>query len=154
MKVIIGCFEKINIDMSDVYIYNTDIYDLYYYIEKEYGQHWFEDGILYINYPMIESLLHMSAVPDPYYLKKSISIDCNPGSKYKNMIKNNSILLKYLGLYINIGKYIRKNIDGVEEMEIDKLVFDILSLADLNSLQEDILRYIKEYDIDKNNLNN
>ena len=213
LKVMIECFDKLSINISNIYIYKTDIYDLYHYIEKKYGEHWFEgdvnidlpllisdrfdlnpkldrrdftniilifdyehhdnwysdekiqrlqnhfsnsseDGMLYINYPMVEALLHMSSIPDLEYLNKSISVKCNPGSKYKSMIRKDSVLFRYLNVYNSIWNYIRKNIFELNDRQVDELVFNILSLSDVRSLREDIFTYIKSYNVDMKKLNN
>lgn len=43
--LIFKCFPELNIDMENVWIYGTNIYQLYEDIEKEYGENWNEEDI-------------------------------------------------------------------------------------------------------------
>ena len=54
-------------------------------------QHFFEDstdmGKLYLNYPMIESYLHLKSIPDEEYIHRKIPVSIQQGNKYKSMVK-------------------------------------------------------------------
>ena len=67
-----------------------------------------DDGILYINYPMIEAYKDMSEIPDAEYYKKKLTGIDKPGVFYKNQVKTISALEKYLGAYDKAIKYCRK----------------------------------------------
>ena len=43
LTTLFACFPEININLSDVWVYGTNIYELYEDIEKEYGEEWVEN---------------------------------------------------------------------------------------------------------------
>lgn len=51
-------------------------------------------GKLYINYPMIESYLHLKSIPDPDYSERKIPVSLKPGSKYKTLVGKESVIEK------------------------------------------------------------
>jgi len=55
IKLLLKCFPRLDINYSDVEIFGADVSD---------------DGVLYVNYPMIESYLDMDKIPDRAYKKK------------------------------------------------------------------------------------
>lgn len=65
-------------------------------------QHCFEDstdmGKLYLNYPMIESYLHLKSVPDEEYINRKIPVSLQPGDRYKGMVKSESVIEKIVEL--------------------------------------------------------
>lgn len=65
-------------------------------------QHRFEDstdmGKLYLNYPMIESYLHLKSIPDEQYINRKIPVSLQPGDKYKGMVKSESVIEKVVDL--------------------------------------------------------
>lgn len=141
---IFNSFQELSIQMSDVWIYGTNIYQLYDLIAKEYGEHWYNDdidlpllvsekigiekkykddfkniflvfdyerhdpnfseekimnmqkyfadatdaGMLYINYPMIESYQHLRSLDDPEYMERNIPVTLQPGKKYKALVRD------------------------------------------------------------------
>lgn len=212
LRILCRCFPDSPINMKNIHIYGTDIYDLYHLIEVEYGEDWFEDsleidiplliskklgiypkldkrnftntilmfdyehhdnwysdekiqrlqshfvnpsddGILYINYPMVESFLHMTSIPDFDYITRAIPVTCNPGNKYKNIVNQNSALLKYLSVYTKVFKEVFENIDGIDENQVDNIVFMLLSFSDKEKLQDDIYGYLKSLKVDEQNIN-
>lgn len=49
-------------------------------------------GKLYLNYPMIESYLHLKSIPDEEYMIRKIPVSFQPGSRYKNLVKSESVI--------------------------------------------------------------
>lgn len=49
-------------------------------------------GMLYINYPMIESYQHLKNLPDSDYINRTVSASINAGAIYKNTVKKNSVI--------------------------------------------------------------
>lgn len=49
-------------------------------------------GMLYINYPMIESYQHLKNLPDSEYINRTVSASINAGAIYKNTVKKNSVI--------------------------------------------------------------
>lgn len=149
--LIFKCFPELNINKDDVWIYSTNIYQLYNNIIEEYGVECFDQnddidlpfvvskklklspicrkkdftnillvfdyerqdpefsehkimqmqktfydmaemGMLYINYPMIESYRHINAWKDEEYVERKYRASLKRGSEYKNLVKQESIL--------------------------------------------------------------
>ena len=71
-------------------------------------QHCFEDstdmGKLYLNYPMIESYLHLKSMPDGEYINRKIPVSLQPGDRYKCLVKSESVLGKFIELPHRIDK--------------------------------------------------
>ena len=65
-------------------------------------QHCFEDstdmGKLYLNYPMIESYLHLKSIPDEEYMTRKILVSLQPGDKYKSLVKSESVIERAVNL--------------------------------------------------------
>ena len=51
-------------------------------------------GQLYINYPMIESYQHLVSIPDLNYEGRKVPVSLQPGSKYKELVRKESIIQK------------------------------------------------------------
>lgn len=92
------------------------------------------DGILYINYPMIEAYRHICSIPDEDYLERNVSVKCQPGREYKQLVEENSVISKYFNVYDSLLKYLRGNIKDVGDETIKKLVNNILSIRDKETL--------------------
>lgn len=115
--LILRCFPEIEIDEGNIWVYHTNIYILYDDIVREYGEDWFDYerhdpnftetkimsmqqtftdstdmGMLYINYPMIESYQHLKNLPDSEYINRTVSASINAGAIYKNTVKKNSVI--------------------------------------------------------------
>ena len=160
-SLILKCFPEINIDIDDVWIYRTNIYQLYDNIVDKYGADWAEENIdidlpfviskkqqrsplcykedfiniilvfdyerhdtyfsekkildmqkcfndaadmgkLYINYPMIESYLHLRALPDNEYYERKIPVSLKPGKKYKSLVDKETAIGKLFGFSFKI----------------------------------------------------
>lgn len=174
-------YKEINININNVHVFHTNIYELHRMIVNEYEDSWYEDdleidipmliskknnifpildkrkftniilifdyerqdsffseevimnlqkhfcdpsgdGILYINYPMIESFQHMNSIPDTGYYEKCISSNREVIKKYKKISANNSEIMKY----IKISEHIRKKIMRVNGVNQERLLELIL----------------------------
>ncbi len=49
-------------------------------------------GKLYINYPMIESYLHLCQLPDDDFAERKIPVSLQPGKEYKALVEQETIL--------------------------------------------------------------
>ncbi len=105
-----------------------------------------EDGILFINYPMIEALVHMDKIPDSTFLSKKISVKLRPGKKYKNLAKHNSVIDKYFYTYKKIIGYLN---EYVEKAELDKVVADVLNCDNTMNVDMYIDGCLKEININQ-----
>ncbi len=209
LSILLSCFPEIPLLNENIHVYAADIYDLYYDIEKEYEEDWYEgdleidlpmlisrrhniepqlkrknftniilmfdyehhdiwysdekikrmqehfnniseDGILYINYPMIEAYKDIVSVPDETYLRKYVSVQCQPGKKYKQNVDRHSVISKYFYAYEKLLKYIREKISGIEEEEMMKLVYDIFAMKEKDNLRPQISSLLSRFEIENN----
>lgn len=64
-------------------------------------QNYFQDttdvGKLYLNYPMIESYQHLFEIPEEGYADRFVPVTLQPGSQYKNLVKN-TLIAKMINL--------------------------------------------------------
>lgn len=202
--LIFKCFPEMNIDIDDVWIYGTNIYQLYEDIVKEYGddwandemdvdlpfviskkehpekvcyrddftniilvfdyerhdpafseekilemQHCFEDstdmGKLYLNYPMIESYLHLKSIPDEEYMNRKIPVSLQPGDRYKGLVKSESVIEKAVDLPHRMNDLLTGNKYQVSDTEKRNRCCDAilnLSANELDRKLEEILHVI------------
>lgn len=54
-KTLFKCFKELEIDDDKIWIYNTNIYNLYRQIEKEYDNNWFNESIYDVDLPWLIS---------------------------------------------------------------------------------------------------
>ena len=98
-------------------------------------------GLLYINYPMIESLFHFDKIPGPEFQLKAVSVKCKPGAKYKNLVKQESKIKESLMLYDKMNKYLKKYISD-DEQNIQlyvKTILSVTSVEDIGTVLKGIL---------------
>lgn len=201
LRMLLRLYPEIPVKQENIHIYESDLYDLYHSIEREYGSDWdaeeleidipklismrhkidppldgrkftdiflmfdferhdnwytdekvirlqnyfsseLDHGFLFINYPMIEAYQHMATIPDPDYLTKSVPVSfgetVNYGAKYKSLAKENSCIVKYLDFYEKCLDTISQKMTDESEASSESIVFQILSLSNMNSLLADI----------------
>lgn len=84
-------------------------------------QHCFTDstdmGKLYLNYPMIESYLHLESIPDEEYINRKIPVSLQPGDKYKAVVKSVSAIEKAVDLPHRIDDLLAGNRYQVDDSE-------------------------------------
>ncbi len=104
-----------------------------------------EDGILYINYPMVEAYKHIESIPDEGFLERFVSVKCQPGREYKNMVEATSAISKYFSVYERLLKYLQEKIPEIRGIELDKLLMDICSLYQRDTIKENVLELLLVY---------
>ncbi|MBQ7676863.1 MAG: hypothetical protein IJT32_01395, partial [Lachnospiraceae bacterium] len=93
-------------------------------------------GQLYINYPMVESYMDFSCVPDAaFYQKKAWVIQ--RGNEYKNLVKDSPVL-KLVELEHRIENILKEKYPGVSNSKIHNCV-DLL-LNESNSFSFDVIK--------------
>lgn len=107
-----------------------------------------DDGILFINYPMIEAYKHILSIPDEDYLERYVSVKCQPGREYKQLVKENSVISKYFDAYDDLLRYLRGKMKDVEKEDIRKLAYNIFSIREKEVLQENISNLLMEHKIE------
>ena len=94
-------------------IFDYEHHDILYSDEKiERMQRHFDsasdDGMLYINYPMIESFVDVKSFAEEEYFQKRISVCCQPGRCYKQLAQNDSIIYEYINVYKKIIEELKR----------------------------------------------
>ena len=201
--LIFKCFPEININMDDIWIYGTNIYQLYNDIVKEYGDQWAEEnmdidlpfviskkqspdelrykedftnivlvfdyerhdtnfseekilemqrcfvdaadmGNLYINYPMIESYLHLCQLPDDDFAERKIPVSLQPGKEYKALVEQETILGPKVDFPHRIDDLLEKRF-GVSDIEKrKKCCGEILEISSVNNMEHIIEHALQE----------
>lgn len=194
LRILLKSFKEIPIQMENIHVYESNIYDLYREIENEYGAQWYEDdldinipllisrrnhlnpvidkkdftniilmfdyerqdtffssikilkmqkhfrnvedeGILYINYPMIESMYHYKNFPDKDFISRNVSVKCRPGSMYKQIVRDESVVFEYLNLYENLRKCISSKVNISKNIE-EEVIDNVLSVTNTDALKD------------------
>lgn len=195
--LIFKCFPEINIDMDDIWIYGTNIYQLYADIVREYGEQWAEEnedidlpfviskkqypdklrykidfiniilvfdyerhdfkfseekilkmqkyfsdatdmGKLYVNYPMIESYQHLCKLPDDEYAERKISVSLQPGKKYKELVRKETILSALIDFPHRVDELLKKEFGLSDEEDRKRCRDGILKIAETDNIDEAI----------------
>ena len=102
-------------------------------------------GKLYLNYPMIESYLHLSALPDEEYIDRSVPVSLQPGEKYKRRVHKESAIENVVGLPHKIDDLLKKDpyniTDETKRRECCNSILDI-SDTQVKELLEEILHIV------------
>jgi len=105
-------------------------------------------GKLYLNYPMIESYQHLKSLPDEEYINRKISVSLQPGSKYKELVRNESIIEKAVDFPHRIEDLLagtRYRIEDADKRQIccDKIL-NISNDSEMERSLEEILRVVDD----------
>lgn len=98
-------------------------------------------GKLYINYPMIESYQHLWELPDNDYAERKIPVSLQPGKKYKELVKNESVIAEFVELPHRINDLLNKHYGIAIECVRDRCCNAILNISDDKNIV-DIIRGI------------
>ncbi len=202
LTTLFACFPEININLSDVWVYGTNIYELYEDIEKEYGEEWVENeddidlpfviskkitpldlsykteftniilmfdyerqdtafseetilklqktffdasdmGILYINYPMLESYIHLKSLPDLEYIERRVAV-FNRGSEYKSIVRLESAIDQIFGFPQKIEELLQERFCVTNEATREKGLQSILNINIGTGVEKRVQDIIKE----------
>ena len=109
-------------------------------------QRYFSDsadmGKLYINYPMIESYQHLKQLPDEEYENRKISINVQPGAKYKKLVKD-TFVTKSVDMLRKITEILNERYHVSDEVMLNKCIDKLMALSNKETLEEDISESIK-----------
>lgn len=93
-------------------------------------------GRLYINYPMIESYQHLKAIPDEDFADRKIPVSLQPGSKYKELVGEETVIGKIIEYPHRIDDLLNKHF-GITDTEIrHKCCEAILKISDVEHIVE------------------
>ena len=95
-------------------------------------------GQLYINYPMIESYQHLVSIPDLNYEGRKVPVSLQPGSKYKELVRKESIIQKIVEFPHRLDDLLKKHY-GIDDKEIRQKCCDsVLTLTDSDCIEESL----------------
>jgi len=131
-----------------ILMFDYERHDLWYSDEKiiklqKHFNNTSEDGLLYINYPMIESLFHFDNIPDLIFYSKKIPVECKPGKKYKNLVKKESKIQQYIMLYDKMKKSLKKYISA-DEHKTQLYAEELLSLTSVEEIEPVVKKIASE----------
>lgn len=131
-------------DFTDIFIvFDYERHDNFYSDEKigKMQKHFCDstaDGVLYINYPMIEAYQHISGVPDSEFMSRTAGIDVLCGSEYKNLVHSVSLIWKYLIFYKKCIHMMTMKKPDISEKQATEITDRILSLCAGDKLAAEI----------------
>ena len=103
-------------------------------------QHCFADltdmGKLYLNYPMIESYLHLKSIPDEEYINRKIPVSLQPGDKYKSLVRSESVIEKAVDLTHRIDDLLAGDRYRVSDVEKRNGCCDAILKISTNELEK------------------
>lgn len=197
--MIFRCFPEINIDIDDVWIYGTNIYQLYEDIIAEYDMDWDEmdidlpfviskkkhfspvrykedfvniilvfdyehhdpnfseekilrmqkyfsdaadSGRLYLNYPMIESYQHLKALPDGEYEERKIPVSLQPGSQYKELVRNETSIAKFIDFPRKTRELLSEHFH-IREEYLNPCFEEILSISGMEKIENKLQKILQ-----------
>ena len=107
-----------------------------------------EDGRLFINYPMLESLYDMEAISDDdYYDRKYYQIKA-PGGNYKDKIIRKSSLKKIFDFCSTLEKIVENRAVDLSDKDRRLLVDEILKIDSDENVEEKLYRLIGKFSSD------
>ena len=195
--LLIKCFPEININMDEIWIYGTNIYQLYNDMVREYGEEWAAEnedidlpfviskkqypdklrykedftnivlvfdyerhdtnfseekilemqrcfidaadmGMLYINYPMIESYQHLRQLPDDDFAERKIPVSLRPGKEYKALVEHETILGPKVDFPHRIDDMLEKHFGVSDAEKRKKCCNEILEISSVNRMEKAI----------------
>ena len=105
-------------------------------------QHCFADstdmGKLYLNYPMIESYLHLKSIPDEEYINRKILVSLQPGDKYKSLVRAESVIEKAVELPHRIDDLLVGDRYRVSDVEKRNGCCDAILKISANELEKEL----------------
>ena len=102
-------------------------------------------GQLYINYPMIESYQHLVSIPDLNYEGRKVPVSLQPGSKYKELVRKESIIQKIVEFPHRLDDLLKKHY-GIGDKEIRQRCCDsVLALTDRDCIEESLEKILQNF---------
>lgn len=130
-----------NIDYTDVILffdfdpqdnlYNRD--DLYEMCKAFSNKN--DLGMLFINYPMVESFKHFKSIPDNEYLSRMINKDILFSGSYKKLVNNETF-------NTDVRKYTDSDIDYIVSSTLNKIENILNTHIDVNNLDKELQKLL------------
>lgn len=105
-------------------------------------------GKLYINYPMIESYRHLKSIPDFDFAERKIPVSLQPGSRYKELVRLESVIEKIIEFPHKIDDLMNEHFK-ITDMEIrQKYCEDILDFSNMAHIEKNLQNVLQNEIID------
>lgn len=95
-------------------------------------------GKLYINYPMIESYQHLRMRPDHEYEERKIPVSLQPGKKYKELVRDETVFAKHMEFPHSLENLLSKHLGILEEQKRRNCCEKILDISEETNLADQI----------------
>lgn len=103
-----------------------------------------EVGKLYINYPMIESYQHLAALPDLDYAERKIAVTLQPGAKYKELVKRETVIAACIEFPHKIEELLSQRY-GIRNEAVLKLCCDsLLEISEEEGIERNLQEILQE----------
>lgn len=124
-----------------ILVFDYERHDINFSEEKiQEMQKYFSDaadvGKLYINYPMIESYLHLKALPDNGYAKRKIPVSLQPGRKYKALVKAETVIEQFVKFPNRIDELFCSLFETCDLQKKDKCFDAVLNISNEKNVEE------------------
>lgn len=137
-------------DFTDIFlVFDYERHDPQFSQEKIFKmQKYFESstdmGKLYLNYPMIESYMHLKSLSDDAYINRITPVSLQPGEKYKRLVKSESCIIKQINFPHKIDDLLAEKKYQITDSERENCCEAILGIStcDMESQLEKILYVI------------
>lgn len=101
-------------------------------------------GKLYINYPMLESYQHLTVLPDSDYAKRRIPVSLQPGVRYKELVREETVIAKSVEFPHKIEKLLNEHYGIHDECMWRKCYDTILNISDGDGIAEKVQEVLRE----------
>lgn len=95
-------------------------------------------GMLYINYPMIESYQHLQLLPDSDYANRKIPVTLQPGTEYKALVRAETIIARLVEFPHKIENLLNEHFGIRNEQKAKQYCKEILDISDDVNLDDKI----------------
>lgn len=101
-------------------------------------------GKLYINYPMIESYQHLWALPDVDYINRKIRVSLQPGKKYKELVRKETVIEKLVKYPHKIRDLLQEHFEIEDEQACKGCCASLLAISDGDKVEESVEKILKD----------
>jgi hypothetical protein len=132
-----------------ILVFDYEHHDVKYSDEKIYRmQDHFDsatdDGILYINYPMIESYMNITSFDDRGFYESSIPVTLNPGKKYKDYVDANSVVKEYFDALVDLKEALHRNKKSLSDNELLTILQEMIMISP-KEVQDEVTRILGNF---------
>ena len=120
------------------------------------------EGMLYINYPMVESYLHFSSLPDEAFFTRSVSLDVlkrtGANESYKSIVQRESAIAADLDMTENVQKQtdqlLGKSSKCAESLFQRIITTDVSAYTDKNTVADLLSQWNPQLDLKRDKTKN